>query len=193
MIDDFISVSVDLAVNLLKQILANQTVNEHLKIISSIGCTELGSVRFENSENFNIPKVASLKRFPPALKKAAPAVKAKQTSKLPKPILTSALNTSNNDYAILSAASSKVDTSTLISVVQNLRTNEKEYRCSFCEYKSKSQRNAKRHVELKHVDTGVLFRCKMCPKTNKLKADLKSHYMKAHQMPDQAAKAMLED
>ena len=91
----------------------------------------------------------------------------------------------SSDYAILSAASSKVDTSTLILVVlQNLRTNEKEYRCSpFCQCVSKFPRNARRHVEMKHVDTGVVFRCKVCPSTAKLKATLKNHYMKVHQMP----------
>ena len=188
---DFISLHIDLDFNLLQQILIFQTAIEQLQIISSGDYTERGSIRFGNCENVDIPKVAYLKRPPPPLKKAAPAVKAKQASKFPKPILTS-LDASNNDYAVLSAASSKVDTSTLISVVQNLRTNEKEYRCSFCEYLSKNQPNTKRHVELKHVNTGIAFHCKTCSKEFSLKAHLKGHYMKVHHLSEPAARAMFD-
>ena len=188
MANDFVSVHIALEFNLLQQLIGYKPVNKQLKVISPDDYTEHGSIRFQKCENMDIPKVSSLKRLPP---KAAPVVKAKQVPKVPKTMLPSRLDSFCN-YAVLSAASSKVDTSTLISVVQNLRTNEKEYRCSFCEYFSKDFRNARRHVELKHVDTGIIFQCKTCGGDFSLKAHLKSHYMKVHQLPEPAAKAMLD-
>ena len=188
--NDSISVAITLYDELVSEIVNDSLPKDPLKIVS-FDYINRGLITFQKCHS-SPQMVSSLKR-PPS--KTFLGVQPKQVIKRPKPSPKPepVANNEISDYAVLSAASSKVDTSTLISVVQNLRTNEKEYRCSFCEYKSNSQRNAKRHVEMKHVDTGVLFRCKMCSTTSKLKATLKSHYMKVHQMPDTAAKAMVEE
>ena len=187
MLDDLISIEMDLCSDLATQILNVCSKMDHFLIVSPASYTQYGSIRFQKIDGVNIQKISAPKRS---------AVKpfpnnTKQMLKQPKPNPKPAPNNLNTDYAVLSAASSKVDTSTLISVVQNLRTNEKEYRCSFCEYMSKEQRNVKRHVELKHIDTGSVFQCKTCGHTSKLKANLKRHYITCHNIPPEEAAAML--
>ena len=194
--DELICIAINLDNGVVADILNYDKSGNHLRIISQ-DHQDLGSMTLEKCQ----PETATVfGQNPPAMKRPAPKIpsmpKSKKVLKPPtksNPKEQPEYVNGSSDYAILSAASSKVDTSTLISVVQNLRTNEKEYRCSFCQYVSKCPRNARRHVEMKHVDTGVVFRCKVCPSTAKLKATLKNHYMKVHQMPDTAAKAMVEE
>ena len=129
----------------------------------------------------------SLKR--PATKPPVPVTKRKQAKPTPGPS-THMQSYSNLDFAVLS--SSKADLLSFLSAVQNLRTNAREYRCNFCDYMSKDQRNAKRHVELKHVNSGVVFKCKTCGKTATLKANLKAHYIRHHGLTAaEAASCML--
>ena len=186
------SISFDFQVDLFAALLVERVKTETLKLISCRDDHLRGFVTVENSSALTSALCSTLKR---ALSKesqpAKPRISPKQSK--PKSLGTSNAreNSFNGDYAVLSAASSKVDTSNLISVVQNLRTNEREYRCSFCEYVSKSQPNAKRHVELKHLNAGEVLQCKSCGQKIKLKASLKRHYMKTHNMPPEAAAAML--
>ena len=188
MANDFISVRVDFEiVGFDLQSFMYELENEEFKIISSIDSTQRGSIKFEICEDLK-PRIKAPKR--PALK--LPHSEKQKITKTVRPNSkpTPALN-SNGDDAILRSASSKLDASNLVSVVQNLRTNEKEYRCSFCQYVSKDSRNARRHVELKHVYSGLVFQCKTCGKTATLKANLKAHYMKAHNMSSEAANSLL--
>ncbi len=85
----------------------------------------------------------------------------------------------------------KVDVSSMISIVQNLKSKEKEFRCSMCPYVTKQIGNAKRHVELNHLERELSFRCLTCQEVFSLKANLKRHYIKVHKMLEEAAKAML--
>ena len=187
MIHDLIDIAVDLCSDFAAKIWEGSLQNNHALIVSPFTYIQHGSIRFQKIDGVNVQKISAPKR---SSAKPFPN-NTKQILKQPKPNPKPAPNHLNTDYAVLSAASSKVDTSTLISVVQNLRTNEKEYRCSFCEYLSKNQANARRHVELKHIDTGIVFKCKTCGDTSKLKASMKRHYIKCHNMSPEAADAML--
>ena len=192
MYSNFLSVSIELQNTLIHSILNEQGETEKLKLISFKdecfrGYVTLGKCDQDSSQVSNLKRPSS---------KVSQNVKPRVTPKQFKPLPSAVPGPSNNtavkgDYAVLSAASSKVDTSTLISVVQNLKTNEKEFRCSFCQYFSKTQANTKRHIDLNHVNSGVVLQCKTCGKTSKLKANLKAHYIKAHNMSAEAANSML--
>ena len=119
---------------------------------------------------------------------------AKITPKVKKPNVGATPRTvpdPESSFQVIQEASAKVDVSSVISTVQNLKTNEKEFRCSMCQYVAKKMGNARRHVELTHFKSATVFQCLTCGKTSKLKADLKKHYMTVHKMPEHAAKAML--
>ena len=85
----------------------------------------------------------------------------------------------------------KPDVSSMVLVVQSVSSSEKQFQCSFCDYRSPNMNNVKRHIEMKHVPSSPVFQCQTCTKTFKLKNDLKRHYMNVHKMPEQAAKAMI--
>ena len=180
----------NLEVSLLKQTLIADLAKESFKIVSLFDETVCGRIIFERCQKKKTQFLPSLKRqapntFQETSTKRLKSSKAKTKSE---PVG----NNVSGDYAVLSAASSKVDTSNLISIVQNLRTNEKEFRCSFCEYISKIQANTKRHVEMNHLNAAEVFQCKTCGQSIKLKANLKRHYIKTHNMPPEAADAMLK-
>ena len=189
---DLMSVSIDIQTGLFSALLDEQVKRETLKLIS---CTYDHLWGFATLEGYlsTSSQLTTLKR---TMSKVSQIAKSRVPPKQAKPkslsMSTEPENNLNGDYAILSAASSKVDTSNLISIVQNLRTNEKEFRCSFCEYMSKSQANAKRHVELKHTGSSKAFKCQTCGFVFTLKAHLKAHYMKVHKMSEPAAKALIE-
>ena len=179
MAPDQISVSMDFQVGIFSALLNEKVGMETLKLIS---CRDDHLWGFVTIALCSSSQLTTLKRTVSKISQIAkPRVPPKQAK--PKSLTMSSgpeNNLSGSDYAILSAASSNVDTSNLISVVQNLRTNEKEFRCSFCEYMSKSQANAKRHVELKHTGICKAFKCQTCGAESRLKADLKKHYIKVH-------------
>ena len=192
MAPDQISVSMDFQVGIFSALLNEKVGMETLKLISCRDDHLWGFVTIENALSSSF-QLTTLKR---TMSKVSQIAKSRVPPKQAKPkSLTMSSGPENNlsggDYAILSAASSKVDTSNLISVVQNLRTNEKEFRCSYCQYMSKSQANARRHVELNHLNAGETFQCKTCGQNIKLKANLKRHYVKTHNMPPEAAAAIL--
>ena len=85
---------------------------------------------------------------------------------------------------------SKVDVSSLVNTVI-ANNGEKSLQCSFCGYQSTYLSAVKRHLEMKHMPSKVVFPCQTCQKTFKLKQDLKKHYMNIHKMPEPAAKTMI--
>ena len=186
-----ISVALELQLDLLDEILSEQLQAKTLKLISSENDNPRGLVRVGKYVG-KTSQVSPLKRSVSKVSQDPKTrIPPKQAKPKPSPVPNSGNQNSASDYAVLSAAASKVDTSTLISVVQNLKTNEKEFRCSFCQYVSKNSANTKRHIDLNHVNSGVVLQCKTCGKTSKLKANLKAHYMKAHSMSAEAANCML--
>ena len=192
MASDLISISIDFQHAPIRALLNENVGMETLKLLSCRDDHLWGFVTLENSFSTS-SQLTALKR---TMSKVSQIAKSRVPPKQAKPkslsMSTEPKNNLNGDYAILSAASAKVDTSNLISIVQNLRTNEKEFRCSFCEYMSKSQANAKRHVELKHTGICKAFKCQTCGTEFRLKAHLKGHYMKVHKMSETAAKALVE-
>ena len=87
--------------------------------------------------------------------------------------------------------STKVSPEALVNVTQNLTTGEKNFQCSLCGYVSNQKSAVKRHIELKHLPKTVVFNCQLCEYTASLRFHLKSHYTGKHNLPAQAAKAML--
>ena len=96
-----------------------------------------------------------------------------------------------NQVVTTSGGGGKVDVSSMMSVTQNLATNEKSYKCSFCGFESSHVSSVTRHIETKHLPSTVMFNCRSCQYSSKFKHNLKSHYMKAHNMPAPAAEGML--
>ena len=87
--------------------------------------------------------------------------------------------------------STKVSPEALVNVTQNLTTGENNFQCSLCGYVSNQKSAVKRHIELKHLPKTVVFNCQLCEYTASLRFHLKSHYTGKHNLPAQAAKAML--
>ena len=91
-----------------------------------------------------------------------------------------------------SMAMEKPNVESLIIPTQNLQSGEKIFQCSICTvYCSKNKAHVKRHIEIKHLPSSTVFKCRMCDVTCSLRYNLKNHYMSKHNMPDDAAKAML--
>ena len=86
---------------------------------------------------------------------------------------------------------SKADPDALVHATQNLATGDKVFECSVCLYRSGNRGHVKRHIDIKHLPNSSVFKCRMCEVTCSLRYNLKSHYIKVHNMPDDAAKAML--
>ena len=109
-------------------------------------------------------------------------------SQKPKPVSTAQIHTSSNETVI----QAKVDVSSLVNTVIRNDGQEKTFQCSFCTYNSTYISAVKRHIEIKHMPSKVLFPCQTCEKTFKMKQDLKRHYVNVHKMPEPAAKAMIQ-
>ena len=54
------------------------------------------------------------------------------------------------------------------------------WKCTLCEYTTKSKTHMTEHVESKHVDDGLAYTCKFCPKTTKSRSGLRLHVNKHH-------------
>jgi hypothetical protein len=54
------------------------------------------------------------------------------------------------------------------------------WKCTFCEYSSKSKTHMMEHVESKHVDDGLAYACKFCPRTLKARNMLRKHVHSSH-------------
>ena len=96
-----------------------------------------------------------------------------------------------NQVVTTSVGGGKVDVSSMMSVTQNLATNEKSYKCSFCGFESSHVSSVTRHIETKHLPSTVMFNCRSCQYSSKFKHNLLRHYMTKHDMPEPAAQGML--
>ena len=141
----------------------------------------LGSLTISKSQNFDAtmkppkPPLKSLANSscPPAKKPRLPVSAPVANATLGAPIM------------------GKRDVTSLINTIIKPDSKEKAFQCSFCMYQSALIQNVKRHIELKHLPSSVVFKCQTCGKDFKMKADLKKHYIKIHSMPEPAARAML--
>ena len=112
------------------------------------------------------------------------------TAKKAKSVIPLATNASSAVVQISTGAATKIDVSSMMTVMQNMSTNEKSYKCSFCGEENKAQSSMKRHIEIKHLPSPD-FKCLNCGYSSKLKNNLKRHYMTKHGMPAPAAQGML--
>ena len=93
--------------------------------------------------------------------------------------------------SLVSPIGGKRDVTSLINTITKPESLEKSFQCSFCMYQSIRIGDVKRHIELKHLPSSVVFKCQTCGKDFKLKPDLKRHYMKVHNLAEPAAQAMI--
>ena len=115
--------------------------------------------------------------------KAAPAQLPKKCrSSIPPQTLMPGQNT------ILSP---KPDASSLMRTVTFSDSNQKEYMCTFCDYRYSQSGTVKRHIESKHLPQQKSFNCLHCLSTFQSKGTLKKHYMQVHGLLDAAARAIL--
>jgi len=54
------------------------------------------------------------------------------------------------------------------------------WKCTQCEYSTKSKTHMTEHVESKHVDDGLAYACKFCPRTLKSRNTLRLHVYSSH-------------
>ena len=158
----------------------------------SIGWLSIRNVIFDdgNCKVFAQPeqiKNHSLRR--PADPVNQPARKQVKKS-IPSSAKTTPVFSAKQDF-VKDPLQSKADVSSLINTLIKPGSNEKLFQCSFCTYQSIRSGDVKRHIELKHLPSGILFSCLTCGKTSKTKSNLKKHYMSVHNLLEPAANGML--
>ncbi len=67
---------------------------------------------------------------------------------------------------------------------------EKLFMCDSCSYQCPKKSPMVRHVELKHNPNAKKFPCTMCSLQAKFRWQLHTHYVKVHNLPESAAKAI---
>ena len=174
----------NLAADFLADILDDKK-NSHLnKIFDETGEICQGTILF-GSEAEQIPILKPMK------KKMSPSLiltaKKSKVSDIP---LVSSANASSTFVQTSTGSATKIDVSSMMTVMQNMSTNEKSYRCSFCGEEIKTQSSMKRHIETKHLPSPD-FKCLNCDYSCKQKNNLKRHYMTKHGMPEPAAQGMM--
>ena len=122
---------------------------------------------------------------------SAASTKKRRSINAPKPPDPSANDSSNAAGLAVQEPPQKVDANLLIHTLTKPNSNKKMYQCSFCAFQATVKSRAKRHIELKHLPSSVVFKCQTCSKDFKMKAHLKKHYIKIHSMPERAAQAMI--
>ena len=85
----------------------------------------------------------------------------------------------------------KIDVTSMMSITQNMSTNERSYKCSFCGQDTVLLSSMRRHIETKHLPSTASFACQSCDYTTKLRYVLKNHYIGKHGMPELAARGMM--
>ena len=185
---ELISVSVNL-IDEFREFFFNSNENKTAcSLFSRHFATPVGDLQIEQVIS-KLPLVD--RRLEPSFKRALPSPRNSKTvnsPKLPKQLLV-ADNKMSEFQPVLSNV--KPDVSSMVLVVQSVSSSEKQFQCSFCDYRSPIMNNVKRHIEMKHVPSSTVFQCKTCSATFKLKQVLKRHYMTVHTMPEPAAKAMM--
>ena len=87
--------------------------------------------------------------------------------------------------------SPKPDASSLMRTVTFSDSNQKEYMCTFCDYRYSQSGTVKRHIESKHLPQKISFNCLHCLSTFQSKGTLKKHYIQVHGLLEAAARAIL--
>ena len=165
-------------------------------IIDSSDCSELGSISFlpkksNCSSSRETGKLITTKR---ALTRDQnlPAKKPNIQPKVSKSSLPKLESNQDGPLPPIKGPSApKIDVTSLITVVQNLGSDQKLYKCSFCGSECALIGSMKRHIETKHLPSTVSFDCRQCDYKTKLKFMLKKHYTNKHQMPEMAAQGMM--
>ena len=70
---------------------------------------------------------------------------------------------------------------------------EKLFMCMHCSYSCSLKTSMTRHVGLKHDPNAKKFPCTMCPLQAKFSWQLKTHYVKVHNLSETAAKAVASE
>ena len=174
----------NLAADFLADILDDKR-NSHLnKIFDETGEICQGTILF-GSEAEQIPILKPMK------KKMSPSlILTAKKSKVGDIPLVSSANASSTVVQTSTGSATKIDVSSMMTVMQNMSTNEKSYRCSFCGEEIKTHSSMKRHIETKHLPSPD-FKCLNCDYSCKQKNNLKRHYMTKHCMPEPAAQGMM--
>ena len=168
-------------------------LHEMPKVFANVICAQtnvfLGELMVSNTEIHNAQKSLQLSRK--SFNESRSPPKVRKISKPPAAASSQMPNTQPLGFVNQSDPTVKRDVSSLINTLVNSQTNEKIHQCTFCSYQSNYMSHAKRHVELKHLPTSVLYPCLTCGNNFRMKSALKMHYVRVHKMPDHAAKAML--
>ena len=178
-----VRVCVSLDEDFIHEILDDKKLNFTNKIVDETGKRFLGSLLFA-SELSKIPVPKGLKQ------KSTPSlvVTAKKAKVCASPI--SMVTTSPIVVKSSTGSATKIDISSMMTIMQNMSTNEKVYKCSFCGEEIKAQGNMRRHIETKHLPSPD-FKCLNCDYNSKQKPNLKRHYMAKHGMLEPAVQGML--
>ena len=161
------------------------TILDHqTEVIGKISITpkqiETNTNAFENFKPNLKRSIGQAVAQPPVKKQSAPKV-PKVSQQPTKPVQAMPVNSN----------APKIDVTSMMSVTQNMSTQEKSYRCSFCGSESSHLTSMKRHIETKHLPSTTSFDCRNCEYKTKLKFMLKRHYMNKHAMPEPAAQGMM--
>ena len=79
----------------------------------------------------------------------------------------------------------------MISTSQCLETGKKTISCKLCLFQAPTKFQVLRHVKVRHMTGGMVYKCTMCEMTTKLKENLKQHYRRKHKLPEELARSAL--
>merc|ERR1712226_353950 len=165
------------------------------KIVDSSNEGEIGKIIFtsketpDKNESFEALK-SSLKRLYGSLNTQQAKTKAITAgAKIPR--VTQVKPTANDTAFKKEIAPAKIDVNSLMSIIEDMATREKSYKCSFCGSESTAVTSMRRHIQTKHMPNSATFNCLTCDYSTKHKFVLKNHYMNKHGMPEPAAQAMM--
>ena len=176
---------------------------DHLEslLVCDVSCLStnqtVGYLKFSPSEQQEVPGsetarvlIGSKRRDPPVTSSTKNEHKAKSMKLISSntQATQSSLKAPSNP---VNRAGGKVDVSSMMSVNHNMSTNEKTFKCLFCDFETSHMRSITRHIETKHLPSSVVFNCRSCNYSSKFKHNLMRHYMKTHNMPAPAAEGML--
>jgi hypothetical protein len=65
-------------------------------------------------------------------------------------------------------------------IMEYLSKENGVWKCTHCDYSTKRCSNMTEHVESIHVDDGLAYECKFCPKTLRSRNMLRGHVLTSH-------------